>query len=448
MNLKRLDEISDLVRGVSFPSGAKQFAPEKGLIPCLRTANVQDELTFDDLWYIPESSIRNENQILKEGDIVLSSANSLDLVGKSAVFQSKNYNKITFGAFLTVIRARPSANPKYLGYMLRAPQILHQFRGDSTATTNISNLSNAKLAPIEIPNPDLNIQDKIVSKIDSLFLEIDSGTKELENASKKLELYRQSVLNAAIQGKLVPQDPKDEPASKLLEKIQKEKAKLLAEKKIKKEMQLEPISDDNMPFDLPDGWIWVRLGQICTKITDGFHNTPKKVDHGITYISAVHVKDSNIDWDNAYLVGQKDHGELYFKAEPKIGEILIVNIGAGCGDSAIIDRDVEFSFKNVAILKFDQKLICNRYLHSYLLASKKKHFSEVTVGGCQPFFSLKILNNFLIPLPPLSEQKRIVEKIDSSLGFCDSFITTLENLLTDSVNLKQSVLKKAFEGEL
>lgn len=383
---------------------------------------------------------------LKKGDVLI--ARMPDPLGRACIFPLDKENAYVTVVDIAIFRPNNTEiDSDFLMNIVNSPQIRQQVYMLQSGTTR-KRISRGNLGDIDIPLPLLDKQRNVVNKINTLFSDIDSGIKELEYVQQKLGLYRQSILNAAIRGKLVSQDSKDEPASKLLEKIQKEKEELIAAKKIKKEKPLLQITEDEIPFELPEGWEWVRLGQICNKITDGFHNTPKKVDNGITYISAVHVKDSNIDWDNAYLVGEKDHKELFFKAEPKIGEILIVNIGAGCGDSAIIDRDIEFSFKNVAILKFDQNLISSRYLHSYLLASKKKHFSEVTVGGCQPFFSLKVLNNFLVPLPPLAEQKRIIKKIDDSLVFYNSFEQTLRTSISNTEKLKRSILKKAFEGEL
>src|SRR5690606_26356035 len=125
---------------------------------------------------------------------------------------------------------------------------------------------------------------------------------ELTHQIDLVKQLRQTFLREAMQGKLVPQDPNDEPASVLLEKIKDEKERLIKEKKIKKQKPLPPITEDEIPFEIPENWVWCRLGEICFKITDGFHNTPPKVSEGFPYIAATHVKTDSIDWDNCHYV--------------------------------------------------------------------------------------------------------------------------------------------------
>ncbi|NLJ08215.1 MAG: hypothetical protein GX437_11135, partial [Sphingobacteriales bacterium] len=249
-----------------------------------------------------------------------------------------------------------------------------------------------------------------------------------------IEQLNQAILQEAVQGKLVPQDPNDEPASELLKRIKmtrvgfqpdpNEKIGLKpnpsainrAGFKPRPKKELPPIKPEEIPFDIPDNWVWCRLGEICSKITDGFHNTPPKVAEGFPYIAATHVKSDKIDWDGCNYVSEKFHRELYLKATPKKGEILVVNIGAGCGTPAIIDVDFEFSFKNTAILKFDQSEIYNKYIFYYFILKRDEFYKDLTKGGLQPFLSLKILNEIVFPLPPLSEQKRIVAEIEKQLA--------------------------------
>lgn len=227
----------------------------------------------------------------------------------------------------------------------------------------------------------------------------------------QIQSLTQAILQEAVKGKLVKQNPNDEPASQLLQRIKAEK-----EKSGKKEKPLPPIQPEEIPFTIPESWVWCRLGEICSKITDGFHNTPPKVSEGFPYIAATHVKSDKIEWDSCHYVSERFHRELYAKTSPKKGELLVVNIGAGCGTPAIIDVDFEFSFKNTAILKFNQKEIQGKYLFYYFLLKKDEFYNELTTGGLQPFLSLKILNNILIPLPSQAEQKRIVTEIENQLA--------------------------------
>ena len=260
-----------------------------------------------------------------------------------------------------------------------------------------------------------------------------------------LKKLRQQILQDAVQGKLVPQDPNDEPAIKLLERIKAEKEKLVREKKVKKEKPLTPIKPEEIPFEIPESWVWCRLGEICFKITDGFHNTPPKIGSGIPYISATHVKSDKIDWENCDYVAENFHRELYNKAYPQKGELLVVNIGAGSATPAIIDVTYEFSFKNTAILKFNQELLCNNYLFYYFLLSRENIYDTLTQGGLQPFLSLKILNNITLPLPPRHEQNQIVAKIKQLMTLCDELEQSVQQNQKYTQELLQVALKEALE---
>jgi type I restriction enzyme S subunit len=272
-------------------------------------------------------------------------------------------------------------------------------------------------------------------------------TTELTHQLTLVKNLRQQLLQDAVQGKLVEQNKKDEPASELLKKIKVEKEKLIAEKKLKKEKELSPIKPEEIPFEIPENWSWCRLGEICTKITDGFHNTPPKVSEGVPYVAATQVKSDKIDWENCNYVDEKYHRELFIKAYPQKGELLVVNIGAGCGTPAIIDVDFEFSFKNTAILKFNQSLISNKLLFYYFLLRKEQIYAELTKGGLQPFLSLKILNEIDFPLPPIAEQNRIVQKIDELMQYCNELEASIKQSESQNEKLLQQVLREALRKE-
>jgi type I restriction enzyme M protein len=160
----------------------------------------------------------------------------------------------------------------------------------------------------------------------------------------------------------------------------------------------------------PD-WEMVELGEVCDKITDGTHDTPKPVDKGIRFITAKHVKDK-IDFDNCYYLPEDVHKTIYSRCNPEFGDVLVVNIGAGCGISALVNVDFEFSMKNVALLKTSKDL-SSGFVHYYLQENRENIYQTVTQGGAQAFLSLKTLKNLIIPLPPLSIQQGIVAQIEA-----------------------------------
>jgi len=355
--------------------------------------------------------------------------------------------KFALGSILCAIipKDKKQLNAEYLYRFLdlnKEKELVARMKG----MANVS-LPFKEIAQIEIPLPALKDQLKFVKQYEDLESKSNLLSTELTHQLSLVKKLRQQLLQDAVQGKLVKQNPADEPASELLKKIKAEKEKLIAEKKVKKEKELPPIKLEEIPFDIPDNWVWCRLGEICTKVTDGFHNTPPKVASGFPYISATHVKSDNIDWKSCHYVDEKYHRELYVKTFPQKGELLIVNIGAGCGTPAIINVDYEFSFKNTAILKFNQGLVNNKLLYYYFLLRKEEIYINLTKGGLQPFLSLAILNEIYFPLPPLAEQNRIVQKLDELMQRCNDLDASIKQSQSQNEKLLQQVFREALQSK-
>ncbi|MDB9495436.1 restriction endonuclease subunit S [Spirulina major CS-329] len=318
----------------------------------------------------------------------------------------------------------------------------------SSGITHRKYLNEKDFLNNEIWLPPVREQDKIIDSFRERSNHVNSLSRELAHQQALVKKLRQQILQEAIAGKLTAEwrshNPHIEPASELLKRIAAEKAELVKAKKIKPQKPLPPITDEEKPFELPKGWEWCRLGDLCIKITDGFHNTPPKVASGYPYIAATHVKPDKIDWNACHYVSEEFHKELYSKAYPKKGEILLVNIGAGCGTPAIINVDFEFSFKNTAILKFNQDFLFNKYIFNYFVLHRDEIYKDLTKGGLQPFLSLKILNTIIIPIPSFSEQQAIVAKIEKLLTLCDQLETQITQNQTHAQQLMQAVLKEAF----
>jgi type I restriction enzyme S subunit len=296
---------------------------------------------------------------------------------------------------------------------------------------------------LEIPLPDIETQKEFLAKIKSLENNGDELESELSHQLTLVKKLRQQILQDAVQGKLVPQNKNNEPASELLKKIKAEKAKLIAEKKIKKEKEIPPITPEELPFEIPKNWVWCRLGEICTKVTDGFHNTPKKLSEGKIYISATHIREDGIKWSDCLYVSEKDHKELFNKAYPKRGEILITNRGAGCSTPVIIDIDEEFSFQNAALIGFNQQLVSNKYLFYFILKSRDEIMKTFVNGGLQPMLSNVVLGTIPIPFPPLAEQNRIVQKLDELMQYCNELEASIKESELQNEKLLQQVLREA-----
>jgi type I restriction enzyme S subunit len=190
-------------------------------------------------------------------------------------------------------------------------------------------------------------------------------------------------------------------------------------------------------------WEVKKLGECCSKITDGTHDTPKPVDKGVPFLTAIHVKDGFIDFNNCYFLPQSIHEVIYKRCNPEKNDVLMVNIGAGVATTALINVDYEFSLKNVALLKTNKNILIGSYLHYCLSFNKFMITNNLINGGAQPFLSLYQIGNITIPLPPLPEQKAIAKILTEM----DAEIEALEKKREKYKNIKQGMMQELLTGK-
>ena len=200
------------------------------------------------------------------------------------------------------------------------------------------------------------------------------------------------------------------------------------------------------PVINPNRWETKKLNEICKKITDGTHDTPKRIKSGVPFITGKHIKPFFIDFDSCDFVSKEDHKEIIKRCDPHYGDILYTNIGVNVGTAAFNHWDKEFSMKNVALLKPNNEQILSRYLEFLLNhhGMKNKILGGSSVGGAQKFLSLSQINQIKIPLPSISAQKRF-EKIVSKTSNCVINQKGAEKLGRDFFI---SLTQRAFRGEL
>lgn len=232
---------------------------------------------------------------------------------------------------------------------------------------------------------------------------------------------KNSILQLAIQGRLVPQDSKDEPASALLARIREEKQRLVKDKKIKKEKPLAPITDDEKPFDIPESWEWVRLGEIGDW---GAGATPAKgnmdyYNNGtIPWLRTGDLNNGIVN-DVEMRITEKALSECSLRI-CNVGDVLIAMYGATIGKVAIAGVKMT---TNQACCACTPLYLYNKYLF-YFLQANKDVFTQMGAGGAQPNISKEKIIISLFPLPPLAEQHRIVEKIEEILPLIDEMKKT------------------------
>lgn len=439
-----LDMVTDIVRGVSYKKGDARDTGEDNYLPILRANNIQDgKLVIDDLVYVPKENVK-DHQLIKRGDIVVAmSSGSKKLVGKSGL--SNEDHNAAFGTFCGVLRPKKQLNSKYIGLFTRSKEYLDKV-SDLSKGVNINNLKPSHFSEILIPLPPLNEQTRIANKLDSLLAKVDAAQSRLEKIPTLLKRFRQSVLAAATSGELTREwreENQPVPIKDLSIKVQLErKAKGIKESKLSKELKTEAAY-----FDIPDSWLWVRLGHLALKITDGAHNTPKIEGQGYPYLMAKNLTGGALDFSKKKFISHKDHKELHLKCIPEIGDLLIVNIGAGTGNNALINVEFEFSFKNIAIIKKPSFMV-SEYLKYFFDAYKQRIFDEQTRGGAQPFLSLTVLNDIPFVLPSQEEQTEIVRRVESLFALADVVEKQYQAAKLRIDRLTQSLLAKAFRGEL
>ena len=243
-----------------------------------------------------------------------------------------------------------------------------------------------------------------------------SGTAGSVYGVKKL---RELILELAVRGKLVPQDEKDEPASELLKRIVAEKAKLVAEGKIKKTKPLAEITDDEKPFELPMGWELVKLGTLCYKLTDGSHNPPKDAGTGFPMLSSQNVNFGKIDFNSpSRYVNADDFDVENSRTKIESGDVLLT-IVASLGRPAVVPNNApKFVLqRSVAVIKTDlmSEFLC-LHLGSPLCV---RYYDIHAKGTAQKGIYLGQLSEMPIVVPPIKEQHRIVAKVDELMTLCD-----------------------------
>ncbi|HCK7294774.1 TPA: restriction endonuclease subunit S, partial [Enterobacter hormaechei] len=299
---------------------------------------------------------------------------------------------------------------------------------------------------LNLPLASVYEQKIIAEKLDTLLAQVDSTKARLEQIPQILKRFRQAVMKLAITGELTSEYRNNFPTN-LVQEIAGIVEKERIEKKIKNSKLSKEPYPAKIPFLIPKSWQWYRLGHISLKITDGAHNTPKVLSEGYPYIMAKDLTKGKLDFSEERFISEKDHKELYFKCAPEVGDLLVVNIGAGTGNNVLIDSDIEFSFKNIAIIK-KSKLITPTYLKIFFDSQRNRIFNEQTKGGAQPFLSLSVLNDIPFALPPLPEQHEIVRRVEQLFAYADTIEKQVNNALTRVNSLTQSILAKAFRGEL
>ena len=360
---------------------------------------------------------------LNKGDLLICEGGD---VGRSAVWDRDE--EMYYQNALHRVRFYGNIEPRFFQLLMesyKGAKILDNYSKGMT----IKHLVQNSLNSIYFPLPPLAEQRRIVEKIKQLTPYLKKyGSVETILSNLNLAFpddLKKSILQYAVQGKLVPQDPADEPASVLLERIRTEKERLVKEGKIKRDKHesvifrrdnsyyekvdgIERCIDDELPFEIPESWEWARI-KSCMDVRDGTHDTPKYVEHGIPLITSKNLSNGYLDFSTAKFISIEDHLSIKQRSKVDDGDILFAMIGS-IGNPVLYRGSQEFSIKNMALFKKISDEIIMDYVYIFLRYAQTYMKKDAT-GGVQAFVSLNYLRNYLIPVPPQNEQIRICNAI-------------------------------------
>jgi type I restriction enzyme S subunit len=389
-------------------------ASSSGSIHLLRTTDITSgKIDWDQVPYCEKLPDNIEKYLLHDGDIVISRAGS---VGYSYLI--KNPNKAIFASYL--IRFKPKINEKYFFYFLKSPSYWRAI-SEKKLGIAVPNVNATKLKSINIPIPPETEQEKIVLKIEELFSQLDAGVTGLKRVQSELQRYRASVLKAAFEGRLVPQDPNDEPAEKILMRL-----------------GAEPIVREDL-LPLPENWIWTSLGSI----THPERNRVQPRDYpNFKYIGMADVESMTMK-----LLSTRSASEMKSTAETfTSGDVLYGSL------RPYLNKVIRPHFDGLCSTEFivfpQTPHLNNDYLRIFLNTSEFVAYSNSLNTGDRPRVKFEQLKNYPFPLPPINEQERIVNTLEKHI----SIIQSLDEMISENINraqtMKQAILNRAFEGKL
>lgn len=418
----RLGDVASVLGGKRIPAG-RTLTTENTGYKYIRVSDMKNgSVSIDSLLYVPSDIYPSISRyIINKEDVYITVAGTIGRVGK--IPQQIDGSNLTENADRLVFQF---LDQDWLIRCLES-QLIQQQIIDATTKVGQPKLAIKRIQELLLPLPPVAEQKRIVAKIEKLLPYLDRYEKawnRLEEFNRRFPADMQkSILQMAIQGKLVEQRPEEGTGEELYQQIQAEKKRLIAEGKIKREKPLPEITEDEIPFEIPEGWKWCRLLDLCSLIGDIDHNMPKSVDknHGVLFLSAKDLlDDGSINYiDNVKYISNEDYDRLSRKVKPQLGDIVYSRIGACLGKARTVKSEVKFLVSySCCIIRSIQ--IDVDYLRYYLespiiLAHSVKARQSIGV----PDLGMGEIKKYFIALPPLAEQKRIVERLEELLPVCE-----------------------------
>ena len=462
--ITQLGEIVVVMRGVTYKKQDASESPGAGLVPILRATNINRRLDFDELVYVPEKYVSDE-QFLRIHDIVLAaSSGSRSVVGKAAPLQAEWLG--SFGAFCYVLRPDSNVDGRLIALFMQTSEYRNRV-GELSAGVNINNLKREHLAGFPYPFPPFQEQQRVVAEIEKQFTRLDAAVAALKRVQANLKRYRAAVLKAACEGRLVPTEAElarkegrsYKTGEQLLAHILKERrAKWEADQLAKMRAAGRPpknddwrkryeepmLSESRRASELPEGWTLSTSGRLFDCIVPN-RDKPESFSGSIPWITLP-------DFDRRIQIESSKSGLGLTEEETKRYRARV--IPAGSVVMSCIGR-----FGLAAVL--GTSAVVNQQLHAFLvphwlpsrffayaLQAQRQYMERISTSTTISYLNKDNCNSVPIPLPPLAEQYRIVGELEKRLSIIDGLEDYLDVQISRSDRLRQSILKHAFEGKL
>lgn len=471
-----------LDKGKSLQSADKEYR-------YFKMNNIGNEGGYDlnEITFVDATPLEVEKYSLKQFDFLFNTRNSKELVGKTCVFKGNNEPPILYNNNILRAEFLMPALALFLDVWMRSPSGKLELESLKSGTTNVWAIYQGKLETLVCPIPPLEEQKRIVAKVDELMalcdqleaqtnasieahqllvktlLETLTNAKDADELNESwqrisehfdvlfttedsIDQLKQTILQLAVMGKLVRQDPNDEPASELLERTATEKEQLIKDKKIKKQKPLPPISEDEKPFDLPDGWEWCRLQDVAYVFAgNSFKSQDFSEGEGAKVIKITNAGVNQLietndclpfDFLKEYPNYIVHEGDLIIAlTRPYISSGLKVSECPASYHNSLLNQRVA-AIRILTGTRFTFKFLKSQFV----LKLYQKRFSG---SGLQPNLKMNDLTELVVPIPPKHEQKRIVAKVDELIEFCDALSTKLQALQEIQLNVSDSIVKQA-----
>lgn len=387
---------------------------------------------------------------LAKGDVIIARRGEM---GRCAVVRSTEEGWL-LGTGSVALKPGPRLIAEYLAYFLRSPGSVRALSKESVGST-MANLNQQILLALPCLSPPLTEQHRIIATIKAQFSRIDAADASLKNAKMNVKRARASVLRAAVEGRLVPTEAalaraegRDyEPASSLLARILTERHARWARSGTKGKYKEPPKPEEESHNNLPSGWVWATVDQLALQVVDCLHSTPKFVSSGNICLDTNAMGPGVIRENGLRYVDRETFDDRNRRLIPIAGDIVFAREGT-VGNAVSLGHLPVCLGQRTMLMRPSPGIVSRLMMHWIMSPLVRAQYAPLIAGSTVAHVNMADIRCFTLPLPPLAEQHRIVAEVDRRLSVLDALDATINTNIARCAKLRQSILKRAFEGKI